>query len=289
MHYSREQQEFGYPTSRPPKYICHSRQSGFGGSFYQLWPCLQGRTKFFGGTNKIKHMKKYFIDDEKLIVMEGVTIRCLSEVFLVLDTPTTTHPVEKQLEVVDVSQGRPTKRKYERKGNLPRSTPKDFGQKVRTMLARGMEVAEIAEELQTSRAAVYYHKKNPPKDSAKRGGQVSKPMSERVCSICGKKGHTRTTCGDEKSGSEISPAIMDGPDDLSDLMDVPVGGNTVGSPFVAIGDDREMDPLDEEVLAQEIRERWGENNESAVAVSVDLHISMGQFNRIIQKYKIVRS
>lgn len=90
-----------------------------------------------------------------------------------------------------------------------------------------------------------------------RKSEKSTGRKKNACGLCGKAGHSRRTCG-----SEVQPTLSQSESPLPD--------------------DHEKD------LADAIRDEWAERGRSSLEVCKELAISLSQFNRIVEKYKIVR-
>lgn len=87
---------------------------------------------------------------------------------------------------------------------------------------------------------------------------VKKGKRVQLCKVCNKPGHRAKTCS--KNGTKKHSGMEDLPDDDS-----------------------------EDSLIEEIKRMWVEENMSSLAVCEQLSISLGKFNRIIQKYNIVKA
>lgn len=87
-----------------------------------------------------------------------------------------------------------------------------------------------------------------------------KTRKTTTCSQCGKSGHTRRTCGNEVG------------EDLDNLK----------------RKDSEDDTTLDEDIATDIRTMWAEQGQSALAVCNELNITLSKFNRIVEKFKIVK-
>lgn len=87
----------------------------------------------------------------------------------------------------------------------------------------------------------------------KQGGR-----KKNACGLCGKPGHSRRTCG-----SEVKPTSAQSESPLPE------------------GYERD--------IADAIRDEWAEAGRPSHEVCKDLAISLAEFNRIVEKYKIVRT
>jgi len=98
----------------------------------------------------------------------------------------------------------------------------------------------------------------PSKGAAKQATLESTPKRNK-CGLCGKSGHSRRTCD-----SLVAPT------------------------FVAAEKDSPLPDNHEEEMAEAIREEWAEGGRSSIDVANELAITLTTFNRIVEKYKIVR-
>lgn len=104
----------------------------------------------------------------------------------------------------------------------------------------------------------------PTRAVGKRGGKRAsvapkvdgRSKGNRKCGLCKQVGHSARTC----DNLVVDPGESDSP----------------------LPDGHEKD------LADAIRDEWAEGGRSSVEVAKELAISLSQFNRIVEKYKIVR-
>lgn len=127
----------------------------------------------------------------------------------------------------------------------------------RRKLTRLAELQDIIRSAEEEIETLFGTAANPSVPSGKSKGKPGpKAGAARLCSNCRQSGHIARNCNNptpkEKTEESALPAD------------------------------------DEEALAEAIDEEWAQGGRPSVEVAKELGITLGQFNRIIEKYKIVR-
>lgn len=143
---------------------------------------------------------------------------------------------------------------------------------VRAKLDRANELVETIRAAEAELEGLFGGVATPPMPAVKGKAEkkaeagIGRGKGNRACGLCRKPGHTARTCS-KNTPEAYGFKADDRPDTTND------------SP---LPDDHEED------LAEAIREEWAEGGRSSIDICKELAISLSQFNRIVEKYKIVR-